>query len=36
ICGVGSVSGTSIVNVAVFMAVAIGTALSVSALGVSP
>ncbi len=36
ICGVGSASGTSIVNVAVFMSVAIGTALFVSAMGVSP
>ena len=36
ICGVGSASGTSVVNVAVFMSVAIGTALLVSAMGVSP
>ena len=36
ICGVGSASGTSIVNVVVFMLVAIGTALFVSAMGVSP
>jgi uncharacterized membrane protein YedE/YeeE len=36
ICGVGSASKTSVVNVAVFMLVAIGTALSVSAMGVSP
>jgi len=36
ICGVGSVSRTSIGNVAVFMSVAIGTALAVSAMGVSP
>jgi uncharacterized membrane protein YedE/YeeE len=36
ICGVGSASKTSVLNVAVFMLVAIGTALSVSAMGVSP
>lgn len=36
ICGVGSASKTSVVNVAVFMSVAIGTALFVSAIGVSP
>ncbi|WP_335998806.1 YeeE/YedE family protein [Halorientalis halophila] len=36
VCGVGSLSGTSIVNVATFMAVAIGTAQLVQALGVSP
>ena len=36
ICGVGSGSGTSIVNVAVFMAFAIGTALIVQAAGVVP
>ncbi len=36
ICGVGSASGTSIANVAVFMGVAIGTALLVSTTGVTP
>ena len=36
VCGVGSLSGTSIVNVATFMAVAIGTAQLVAALGVLP
>ena len=36
ICGVGSASRTSFVNVAVFMLVAIGTALFVSAMGVTP
>ncbi len=36
ICGVGSASGTSIVNVAVFMTFAIGTALIVQAVGVVP
>ncbi|MHB9285902.1 YeeE/YedE family protein [Halobacteriales archaeon Cl-PHB] len=36
VCGVGSVSQTSIVNVATFMAVAIGTALLVEAAGVVP
>ena len=36
ICGVGSVSGTSIVNVGIFMVIAIGTALLVSAMGVTP
>ncbi|WP_246985451.1 YeeE/YedE family protein [Halorientalis marina] len=36
VCGVGSLSGTSIVNVATFMAVAIGTAQLVQALGVLP
>ena len=36
ICGVGSASRTSFVNVGVFMLVAIGTALLVSAMGVSP
>ncbi len=36
VCGVGSRSPTSIVNVATFMAVAIGTAQLVQALGVSP
>jgi hypothetical protein len=36
ICGVGSLSETSITNVAVFLLVAIGTALLVMALGVSP
>jgi hypothetical protein len=36
VCGVGSASTTSIVNVVTFMAVAIGTAQLVAALGVSP
>ncbi|MEF8840565.1 MAG: YeeE/YedE thiosulfate transporter family protein [Haloarculaceae archaeon] len=36
VCGVGSGSKTSIVNVATFMAVAIGTAQLVQALGVVP
>jgi hypothetical protein len=36
VCGVGSLSGTSLVNVATFLAVAIGTAQVVQALGVSP
>ena len=36
ICGVGSASRTSFLNVGVFMLVAIGTALFVSALGVTP
>ncbi|WP_276261624.1 YeeE/YedE family protein [Haloglomus litoreum] len=36
VCGVGSLSGTSITNVATFMAVAIGTAQVVLALGVTP
>ena len=36
ICGVGSASITSVVNVATFMVIAIGTALLVMALGVSP
>lgn len=36
ICGVGSVSETSLVNVATFVAVAVGTAQLVAALGVVP
>jgi hypothetical protein len=36
VCGVGSMSSTSIVNVVTFMAVAIGTAQLVQALGVVP
>nr|WP_233340907.1 YeeE/YedE family protein [Haloprofundus sp. MHR1] len=36
VCGVGSLSNTSFVNVATFLAVAIGTAQLVQALGVSP
>jgi len=36
VCGVGSLSNTSFVNVATFMAFAIGTAQLVQALGVSP
>jgi uncharacterized membrane protein YedE/YeeE len=36
VCGVGSLSNTSLVNVATFMAFAVGTAQLVAALGVSP
>ena len=36
VCGVGSASRTSFVNVATFLAVAIGTAQVVAALGVTP
>jgi uncharacterized membrane protein YedE/YeeE len=36
VCGVGSLSNTSITNVATFMLVAIGTAQVVAALGVTP
>lgn len=36
ICGVGSMSRTSVVNVATFMAIAIGTAQVVMAAGVTP
>ena len=36
VCGVGSVSRTSLVNVATFVLVAIGTAQVVAALGVQP
>jgi uncharacterized membrane protein YedE/YeeE len=36
VCGVASGSGASIANVATFLAVAIGTALFVAALGVTP
>lgn len=36
VCGVGSVSNTSLVNVATFLVFAIGTAQLVAALGVSP
>ena len=36
VCGVGSASSTSIVNVVTFLAVAIGTAQVVAALGVTP
>ena len=36
ICGVGSGSRTSIVNVATVLAIAVGTAQAVAALGVSP
>ncbi len=36
VCGVGSASRTSIVNVATFLAVAIGVAQLVAAVGVSP
>jgi hypothetical protein len=36
ICGVGSLSNTSLANVATFVGVAVGTALLVQAAGVSP
>ncbi|MFC6964452.1 YeeE/YedE family protein [Halocatena marina] len=36
VCGVGSLSNTSLVNVATFLAVAIGTAQLVQAMGVAP
>ncbi len=36
VCGVGSLSNTSFVNVATFLAVAVGTAQLVQAMGVSP
>ncbi|MFQ3319351.1 MAG: putative membrane protein YedE/YeeE [Natronomonas sp.] len=36
VCGIGSLSETSFVNVATFLALAIGTAQLVAALGVSP
>ncbi len=36
VCGVGSRSGTSILNVAIFMAVAIGVAQLLLAIGVTP
>ena len=36
VCGVGSASRTSLANVATFVAVAVGTAQLVAALGVSP
>lgn len=36
ICGVGSVSGTSIFNVVVFMVIAIGVAQAIMALGIQP
>lgn len=36
VCGVGSLSNTSIVNVVTFLAIAIGTAHVVGALGVTP
>lgn len=36
ICGVASVSSASLVNVATFVLIGIGTALSVQAMGVSP
>ena len=36
VCGIGSLSNTSLVNVATFLAFAIGTAQLVQALGVSP
>ncbi|MFD1572450.1 YeeE/YedE family protein [Halorubrum laminariae] len=36
VCGVGSLSNTSLVNVATFLAIAIGTAQLVQAVGVAP
>ncbi|MEF8775531.1 MAG: YeeE/YedE thiosulfate transporter family protein [Haloarculaceae archaeon] len=36
VCGVGSASVTSVVNVVLFIAVAVGTALLVQSLGVTP
>ena len=36
VCGVGSASTTSLVNVATFLAIAVGTAQVVAALGVTP
>ncbi|ELZ04142.1 YeeE/YedE family protein [Natrialba aegyptia] len=36
VCGVGSLSNTSLVNVATFLAIAIGTAQLVQAMGVAP
>src|SRR6056297_1873126 len=36
VCGVGSLSQTSMANVAIFLAIAMGTALSVQPMGVSP
>jgi uncharacterized membrane protein YedE/YeeE len=36
VCGVGSLSEASLLNVGVFVSIAIGTALTVQALGVSP
>ncbi|SEW31442.1 YeeE/YedE family protein [Natrinema salifodinae] len=36
VCGVGSLSSTSLVNVATFLAVAVGTAQLVQAVGVAP
>lgn len=36
VCGIGSFSETSVANVVTFMAFAVGTALLVAALGVSP
>lgn len=36
VCGVGSLSGTSLASVATFVAVAVGTAQVVAALGVTP
>ncbi|MFW6385311.1 MAG: YeeE/YedE family protein [Halodesulfurarchaeum sp.] len=36
VCGVGSVSSTSLINVATFLVVAIGTAQVVAAMGVRP
>jgi len=36
VCGLGSASATSLVNVVTFLAIAIGTAQLVNALGVTP
>lgn len=36
VCGVGSLSNTSLVNVATFLAIAVGTAQLVQAVGVAP
>ncbi|GCF12607.1 hypothetical protein Harman_05420 [Haloarcula mannanilytica] len=36
VCGVGSLSEASLLNVSVFVSIAVGTALTVQALGVSP
>lgn len=36
VCGIGSLSGTSVANVATFMLIAIGTALFVGTMGVNP
>jgi uncharacterized membrane protein YedE/YeeE len=36
VCGVGSISNTSLVNVVTFVGFAVGTAVLVQAVGVSP